>query len=258
MPEVEGKGIEMTFWDHLEELRGTIFRSIAAIGIMSVLAFCFKRVLFDVLIFAPLSPSFITYRILGIDFGLTLVNLEISSQFMVHLKAAAAAGFILACPYVIFEIWKFVSPALYAREKKAVRKSFGFASGLFYLGLVVGYFVVLPFCLDFFVDYQVSESVRNTISLTSYISLFTSLVLTIGLVFELPTVITLLSAMGVVNRRLLRKYRKHAFVIMLIIAAIITPADPLSMIVLAIPLYMLYEFSIFCAKEPKDKDQTEE
>lgn len=246
---------EMSFWDHLEELRGNIFRSLLAVTLCMVVAFCFKKVLFDFIVLAPLNPSFITYRLLGIDLEMTLINIEVSAQFFVHLRTAAAAGLILAFPYVVYELWAFISPALYRKEKVAVGKAFGLSSLLFYLGIMVGYYIVLPLCLNFFVDYQVSESVANTISLSSYISLFMSLVLMIGVVFEFPTVVMILSSLGLIDRGTLRRYRRHAIVVVLCISAIITPADPLSMIVLAVPLYLLYEFSfLLCRKSVERSD----
>lgn len=253
---------EMSFWDHLEELRGTLFRSLLAICAFTILAFCFKKLLFDVIVLAPVTSEFLTYRLLGIDLSMKLVNIEISTQFFVHLKVAAAAGLVFAFPFIVWELWKFIAPALYRKEKKAVSKAFGMSTGLFYIGVLVGYYVVLPMCLNFFVDYKVSETVENTISLSSYISLFMSMVLMIGITFEFPTVIMALSSMGLVTRSTLRGIRKHAIVVVLCISAIITPADPLSMIVLAIPLYALYEFSILCARkdgdEPVSSDDDEE
>lgn len=150
------------------------------------------------------------------------------------------------------EIWKFVSPALYAGEKRALRLAFLLSTVLFYLGVLVGYFVVLPLCLQFFINYTVSTEVVNTISLSSYMSMFTSMVLLNGLVFEFPTVMLALSRLGVVDRAALQRGRKYAFVAILIVAALITPADPVSMFVLAIPMYLLYEFSILlCSSQKK-------
>ncbi|MCQ2184377.1 MAG: twin-arginine translocase subunit TatC [Bacteroidales bacterium] len=239
----------MTFWDHLEELRMTIFRSLLFILVFAVVAFCFKGILFDKLIFAPLSPSFITYRLLGLDLSMKLINVEISSQFFVHMSAAAATGLVVAFPFVIYELWRFIAPALYDSEIRSVRGAFLLASGLFYFGVAVGFFIVLPLCLEFFVNYSVSSIVDNNITLSSYMSLFYSLVIVIGLVFEFPMLITILSAMDLVHRDGLRKYRKHAIVAVLVISAIITPADPLSMIILAIPLYLLFEFSVILCRK---------
>ncbi len=249
--------LEMTFWDHLDALRSNIFRSLAAVALFSVLAFCFKRILFDGVILAPLKSDFITYRLLGIDFGMKIINIEISTQFFVHLRAALAAGVVISFPYIVYQLWEFIAPALYRNERRSVRKAFGLSTIFFYLGVLVGFFVVLPMCLNFFADYKVSESVENTISLTSYMSLFMSMVLMIGVVFEFPSVVMLLSSLGIVTRKLLRKYRRHAIVAVLCVSAIITPADPLSMIVLALPLYSLYEMSILmCRTDNETRNQT--
>lgn len=242
-------GSDMTFWDHLEALRGNIIRSLLAISLFAVLAFCFKKILFDGIVLAPVSRDFITYRLLGIDMDMKLVNIDLSAQFFTHLRVAAAVGLVMSFPYVIYQLWEFIAPALYQNEKKAVRTAFGMSTGLFYIGVAVGYFIVLPMCLNFFVDYKVSETVENTIALNSYISLFMSMVLMIGVVFEFPTVVVVLSKLGIVTRATLRHYRRHAIVAVLCVSAVITPADPLSMIVLAIPLYILYEASILCARK---------
>ena len=248
---------EMSFWDHLEALRGTLFRSVAAIGLCSIIFLAIPQRLFQVVLW-PTQPDFILYSSLGLPFEMTLINVEVSAQFFVHLKVAILCGLVVAFPYVIYEIWRFIAPALYEHEKKAVRAGFGMSSGLFYLGVAVGYFVVLPVCLMFFMNYTVSDTIANTISLSSYMSLFTSMVFLIGLLFEFPTVILVLSSMGVVHRAQLRNYRKYAFVVVLILSAFITPSDPFSMFVLAIPLYGLYEFSILICKKEAPATETEE
>lgn len=246
---VAPKDKEMSFWDHVEELRGTLFRSILAVVSVSVVFLCFPKQLFRAVLW-PTRPDFLLYRLPGVDFSMDLVNIELSAQFFVYLKVSVLCGLVLAFPYVIWEIWKFVAPALYDSEKKPVRKAFLLSSALFYLGVAVGYLVVLPVCLMFFVNFSVSDAIVNTISLSSYMSLFTSMVFLIGILFEFPTVIMVLSGMGIVNREMLRKGRKFAVVIVLVLAALITPSDPFSMFVLAIPLYGLYEFSItVCRKE---------
>ena len=243
----------MSFWDHLEVLRGTLFRSIIAIVLISVLFLAIPERLFKAVLW-PTTPDFILYRWLGLDFSMTLINIEVSAQFFVHLKVSVLMAVVIAFPYIVWEIWKFIAPALYDNERKAVRKAFGMSSFLFYLGVAVGYFIVLPVCLMFFMNYTVSDTVQNTISLNSYISLFTSMVFLIGLLFEFPTVVLVLSYLGLVTRKQLRGYRKVAFVVILILAALITPSDPFSMFVLSIPLYGLYEFSILVCKKD-DIDQ---
>ncbi|MBR0240873.1 MAG: twin-arginine translocase subunit TatC [Bacteroidales bacterium] len=243
-------GAGMSFWDHLDVLRGALIRMIVSVVLLSVVVFCFKSFVFDYLVLAPASGDFFVYKLLGVDFRMDLINIEISAQFFTHLKVSVILGIVLAFPYIIYEIWRFIAPALYANEIKAVRKAFGFASLLFYLGVAIGYLIVLPITLNFFQSYTVSDSVVNTITLQSYISMLTSMVLLFGLVFEFPTVLAVLSKMGIVHREMLRKYRKHAIVAILIVAAIITPADPFSMIIAALPLYLLYELSVLvCAKK---------
>ena len=244
----------MSFWDHLEVLRGTLFRSVLAVVLLSVGFLFIPEHLFRAVLY-PTTADFPLYRWLHLDFRMQLVNIEVTAQFFVHLKMAVLCGVVLAFPYLIWEIWRFIAPALYEQEKKAVRTAFGLSSGLFYLGVAVGYLLVLPVCLMFFMNYSVSETVQNTISLSSYISLFISMVFLVGLIFEFPTVILVLSSLGLVGKDTLRKYRKHAFVVILLLAAFITPSDPVSMFVLAVPLYGLYEFSILVCRDHHDSDQ---
>lgn len=239
---------EMSFWDHLEALRGTIIRSVLGVVLLSVIFLIIPKPLFKAVLW-PTQEDFLLYRLPGIDFSMELINIEISAQFFTYMKVALLCGVVLAFPYIVFQLWKFISPALYEHEKKAVRKAFGLSSALFYLGVTVGYFVVLPVCLVFFMNFSISDSIVNTISLSSYMSLFVSMVFLIGLLFEFPTVVLALSALGIVNREVLRKGRRYAVVAVLILAALITPSDPFSMFVLAIPLYGLYELSILLCKK---------
>ena len=239
-----GNSAEMSFWEHLDVLRGAVIRILIALTVLSCLGLAFKEPLFSVVL-APADKDFFVYRLAGIDFGMKLINVDISAQFFAHLKASVIAGLILAFPYIVWEIWKFIVPALYEAEKKAVRRTFLLSSGLFYLGAAVGYFVVLPFCLQFFMGYSVSPDIANTATLQSYMSMFGSLVLLMGIAFEFPSVILLLSMLGVVDRPMLARGRKYAFIALLIVAAFITPTgDPLSMLLLTAPLYLLYELSI--------------
>lgn len=244
---VAAKDNEMSFWDHIEELRGTLLRSILAIVSVSVVFLCFPKQVFKAVLW-PTEPGFPLYRLPGVDFSMDLINIELSAQFFVYLKVSVLCGLVLAFPIVVWEVWKFISPALYDNEKKPVRKAFLLSSGLFYLGVAVGYFVVLPVCLMFFVNFSLSDAIVNTISLGSYMSLFTSMVFLIGILFEFPTVIMALSAIGVIDRGMLRKGRKFAIVIVMVISALITPSDPFSMFVLSLPLYGLYEFSILMCR----------
>ena len=240
----------MTFWDHLDVLRKGIIRiAVALIGVTVVLFF-FKDFLFGKIILAPSESSFWLYRLLGQDFSLSLVNIEVAAQFMIHMKVTFICAIILTFPYIIYELWHFIAPALYENERKAVSGAFAFASVLFYLGLCVGYLVIFPLMIHFFAGYQVTPDVPNTFSLSSYISLFTGTVLIFGVVFEFPTLISILSALGIVNREDLRQYRRHAVCAVVILAALITPSgDPFSLLVVTVPLYMLYEFSILICRK---------
>lgn len=242
----------MTFWDHLDVLRGTLIRIVVAVLLVSVAIFCMKSWVFDGLIFAPTRPDFFVYKWLKADVNIQLVNLDISAQFFTHIKVSLMLGLVAAFPYIVYELWKFIAPALYQNEKSAVKKAFGFASLLFYIGVAVGYIFVFPVTLQFFQGYSISDSLTNNFSLHSYISMLTSMVLLFGIVFEFPSVLAVLSKMGLVTRSSLRKYRRHALVGILVVAAIITPADPVSMLIAAAPLYLLYELSVFvCAKDNK-------
>lgn len=240
----------MTFWDHLEDLRKSIFRILAVLAGTSVVLFFFKNFLFDRVILAPSNSDFYLYRWLGADFVLSLVNIEVAAQFMIHMKVTFVSALILCFPYLIFEVWRFVAPALYENEKKAVGKALIFSSALFYIGVLVSYFVIFPLMLNFFAGYQVSPDVPNTFSLSSYISLFMSMMLTFGIIFEFPTVIAVLSALGIVTRESLKGFRRYAICIVVVLAAVITPSgDPFSLMVVAVPLYLLYEFSVMLCRK---------
>ena len=249
----------MTFWDHLEDLRKSIFRMAAALVGVTVVLFFFKDFLFEDVILAPTDRNFYLYRLLGLDFSLSLVNIEVSAQFMIHMKVTFICALILSFPYLVYELWGFVSPALYERERSAVRGAFAFAGVLFYTGLAVGYALILPLMVNFFAGYQVSPDVPNSFSLSSYISLFTSTVMTFGIVFEFPTVIAVLSTLGIVTKEGLREYRRHAVCVVVVLAALITPSgDPFSLLICTVPLYLLYEFSVMICKSRIEEQAAEE
>ena len=241
---------EMSFWDHLDVLRGTLFRSALAIVLLSVILLCFKKFLFDDIILAPSRPDFFIYKWFGQDFSMELINTEISAQFFIHLKVSFICGFVLSFPYVIYEVWKFIAPALYENERISVSKAFLSSAVLFYIGVAVGFCLIFPITLSFFQGYTVSDSIANTITLNSYISMFSSMVILFGIVFEFPVLIAVMSSMGLITRDTLKQYRKHAVIGILVVAAIITPADPFSMAIAALPLYLLYELSVLvCVKK---------
>lgn len=250
---------DMSFWDHLEALRQGLFRMVIALVAAFVVLFFFKDFLFDKLILAPTRPDFFFYRWFGMETGLQLVNIELSTQFMVHMRVTMMCALIVCCPYILFEIWRFIAPALYKREKRATRRAFFFASFLFYLGIAVGYCIILPLMINFFDGYKVSESVINTISLNSYISTVNSTVLLFGIVFEIPTLLAALSQIGLITRQTLIGGWKWAVLLIAVLAAIITPADPFSMLIAAIPLALLYGISILvCRKEKPDEDESDD
>lgn len=239
----------MTFWDHLDVLRKSVFRVALVLLVTAIGLFTFKDFLFDDVILAPSRGDFFLYKWIGADCSLNLVNLEVTAQFMIHMKMAFLCAIVLTFPYLIYKVWQFIAPALYENERKKVRNAFVFASGLFYLGIAIGYLLIFPLMLNFFADYQVSQAVPNMFSLSSYISLLTSMVLTFGIVFEFPTLVALLSALGILRKELMRKYRRHAICAVVILSAVITPSgDPFSLMIVAIPLYLLYEFSVFICK----------
>jgi len=188
-----------------------------------------------------------------------LINIEVTAQFFIHMRVTFIAAVIVCFPYLCYELWKFIVPALYQNEKRVVRSSFGLGAVLFYLGAATGYFLVMPLIMIFFSGYQVSASVENTFALGSYISIFSSMVLLMGILYEFPSVIAILSRLGFVKRAFLQKYRRHAVVVILILAAVLTPTgDPFTMLVVALPLYLLYEFSILiCKDKPAEEEDAQ-
>lgn len=249
---------EMSFWDHLDALRGVLLRSAGLVLVLALILFVLKDYFFDIVVLAPTQPTFPMYRIFGMHPDISLINYDLTAQFMVHLETSLLGALVFGAPYICYELWKFIAPALYEKEKKPVRKAFLFAGTLFYVGLAVGYFILLPFIVEFFQSYTVSSMVKNTISLSSYISTFFSTVFSMGLAFEFPAVILALSSMGLLHKSTLKSHRKHALVILMIIAAAITPADIMSMIVVTVPLYLLYEFSILICRKDEQEDSEEE
>ncbi len=218
----------MTFWDHLTELRKRLMRMVLAWVLMSILAFSNSRFIFDKIILAPKDTDFITYKwlcslgqVLHVDglclppMKLTIINLNLSGQFMTDMKVSMFAGLILAAPYLIFQLWQFVMPALYAKERRYARWSVVIMSLLFFVGVSFSYFFMVPWTLNFLGTYQVSEMVANQISLSSYISTVTSTILAVGLVFEMPVLVFVLSKLGVITPDFLKKNRKFAFLIIL-------------------------------------------
>ena len=239
----------MTFWDHLDALRASLIKVIVAFLVVAIGLFPFKVFLFDNLILAPTKNDFWIYRLLGADFSLNLVNIELTTQFMIHMKMTFLCAAVLVFPYMVYQVWKFIAPALYSNEKNAIGKAFLLSSFLFYAGVVISYLIIIPLMLNFFSGYQVSGDVPNMFSLSSYISIFTSMALTFGIVFEFPILTILLSNLGLLHRESMKQYRRHAVCAIVVLAAVITPSgDPFSLAIVALPLYLLYEFSVLICK----------
>lgn len=240
---------EMTFWDHLDALRASLIKVIVAFLVVAIGLFPFKVFLFDNLILAPTKSDFWIYKLLGADFSLNLVNIELTTQFMIHMKMTLLCAAVLIFPYMVYQVWKFITPALYSNEKNAIGKAFLLSSFLFYAGVVISYLIIIPLMLNFFSGYQVSGDVPNMFSLSSYISIFTSMALTFGIVFEFPILTILLSNLGLLHRESMKQYRRHAVCAIVVLAAVITPSgDPFSLAIVALPLYLLYEFSVLICK----------
>ncbi len=248
------------FMHHLEALRWHLVRSAIAILFFSILFFINKEFLFDDIIFAPKNPDFWTYRqlcelshwlrlgdALCISIGeIKIINTDLSGQFTMHMWAALVAGLVLGFPYLAWEMWRFIKPALYDKEIKNTRGVVLAVSVLFVVGVLFGYYIIVPLSLNFLATYQITVAVENFISMDSFISNVTTVSLMSGVVFELPVVVYFLSLLGIMSPSFMRSYRRHAVVVILILAAIITPSpDVTSQMLVAIPLYVLYEASIF-------------
>lgn len=264
---------EMSFWDHLEELRKRLTRSIIAWVAFSALAFTQREFIFDKIILAPKEGTFITYRWLcqlgdwlNMDslcmesLSISLINYNLSGQFMTHMSISMVVGLILAVPFLFYQVWQFIKPALYEKEKMYASKAVFVMSGLFMIGIAFAYYFMVPWTLNFLGTYQVSTMVANQIALDSYISTLVSVVFSVGLVFELPVIVYVLAKIGILTPSFLKKNRKYAFIIVLILAAIITPPDVFSQMMVTLPLWILYEVSIMVASRvaPKEEEEDEE
>jgi sec-independent protein translocase protein TatC len=262
--------MEMTFWDHLTELRKRLMRMIFAWLVMTVIAFVYSRFIFDKILLAPKDTTFVTYKwlcklgeLLHVNglclppMSITIVNLNLSGQFMTDMTVSMFAGLILASPIIIFQLWQFIMPALYVTERRYARRAVFVMSFLFIVGVLFSYYFMVPWTLNFLGTYQVSSLVANQISLSSYISTVTTTILSVGVVFEMPVVVYVLAKLGIITSDFLKKNRKYAFVIILIVAAIITPPDVFSQAIVTIPLYGLYEISILVARRVSPKVDAE-
>ena len=239
----------MTFWDHLEELRGVIIRALLVTAVAAVVAFCLKEQLFAIVL-APRSSDFITYRLMGVEpFSISLMNTGLTEQFMIHLRTACYAGVLVASPYIIYLLFRFVSPALYDNERKYATALVSSGYLMFMLGTLLNYLLIFPLTVKFLGTYQVSPDVANMLTIQSYIDTLIMMSLVMGIVFELPVVCWLLGKMGLINARMMSQWRRHAIVVILIVAAIITPTtDAFTLFVVALPIWLLYEVSILIVK----------
>ena len=253
---------EMSFLEHLEDLRWHLLRSIVAILITALAAFLAKNFVFDVLLFGPKKTDFLTYKILcqvsnilGFDDSFCISELPfriqsrtMAGQFSAHIWTSITLGFVVAFPYVVYQFWKFISPGLYANEKKTASGFISISSLLFFIGVLFGYYVVTPLSIRFLGTYNVSDEIFNDFDLNSYTALVRASVLASGLIFELPILVYFMTKIGLITPELMRKYRKIALVLVMFLSAVITPPDVASQIIVAIPVLILYELSIFISK----------
>ena len=258
----------MTFWEHLEALRWSLVRVAVVLFVLAIGFFIAMPYIFDSVVLGPTTSDFFLYRWLaglggsdagwrgmlmpdfGDKFAVKIININVASQFMTHMSTAFWFALAVAFPYLIFEIWRFVQPALTARERRNVGWAFAGGTVMFFVGCAVGYAVVFPLAFRFLTQYHVGNIIENQISLNSYMSNFLTLIFVMGIVFELPLLVRLLSRLGLVKRAFLKKYRRHAVIVLLVVAAVITPSgDPFTMMVVFLPLYLLYELGIKLARK---------
>ena len=251
---------EMSFWDHIDALRAVLIRIVIVLVAATIGLFCVMPYLFDNVILAPCHSDFVLYRLFERmtssvpwlpqfttgDFHVELINIKLASQFFIHMSSSFWLGLVLTFPIVLYLLWTFVAPALYPRERRGVKTAFLIGCLMFFLGVAVGYFVVFPVTLRFLADYHVSQLVPNQISLDSYMDTFMMLIFVMGVIFELPLMAWLLGSLGALHRGFFKTYRRHAVVVLLVLAAIITPTgDPFTLMVVFLPIYLLYEVSAY-------------
>lgn len=260
---------EMSFLDHLEELRWHLVRGILSVLVFSIVAFIFKHIIFDVILFAPSRPDFITFRLIcklsptlcqTPPADLRIYQRVMGEEFMTHLKVAFWFGLTIGFPYLFYELWRFVSPGLHIHERKAARGIVFYCSALFLLGVLFGYFVMAPFAISFLLNYSISDMVAgDEVTLASYMNYMVLFTLPTGLVFLLPVLIYILAKIDLITPEFLRQYRKHAFVVLLVVAALITPSgDPFTQLIVGLPLYGLYEIGVIIAARVQRKNKASE
>ena len=260
---------DMSFWDHLEELRHTLFKIGGVLVVFAIAFFIFMPDIFDNIILAPCKGDFVLYQFFENiikkfpslpqfsteGFKVELININLASQFFIHMTTSLWLAVVFAFPFIVWFLWNFIKPALYENERRGSERAFLLGVTMFFLGVAVGYFVVFPITLRFLAEYKVSELVPNQISLNSYMDNFLMLIFIMGIVFEMPLVAWLLSKMGFLHREFFHNYRRHAVVVLLVLAAFITPTgDPFTLCIVFLPLYLLYELSAyFVSPTPKEE-----
>lgn len=259
------RGKEMTFWDHLDELRGSIIRMLVAVVVVSCVVFFFKKEVFGVVL-APSHNTFVTYELLDrlsvffsgeresqmAPMAVRIINTGLAQQFMLHVKVSLYVGMLLASPYIVYLLFHFISPALYNRERKYALRIVGSAYVMAFAGMLLSYFLIFPLTFRFLGTYQISEVIENTVTIESYIDTMLTLSLSLAVVFEIPIVCWILGRLGVLSAAMMRKFRRHVIVAVLILSAVITPtADAFTMLLVALPIWLLYELSIFIIPSKK-------
>ncbi len=263
------RGGEMSFWKHLAELRGVVVRILVVLLGLMVALFCCMRWIFEHVITAPCSEDFATYRLFGFisgdgdwlpnlgntGFHVDLISINLTSQFMTHMSASMWLAFIIGFPIVIYQLWTFIRPGLYERERRGARRAFLWGNVMFYSGCAVGYFIVFPLALRFLSQYSLSDNIANTITLDSYMDTFYLLTLAMGVLFELPLLAWMLGRIGVLRREFFSRSRRYAIVVILIISAIITPtSDLFTLMIVFLPVYALWEASALLVPKSRDDD----
>ena len=271
LDQVEDEPGEMSFLDHLEELRWHLIRSLIAIFVFAIAAFISKGIIFGKIILGPSKSSFWTYNMLCIlselvnsealcitELPFIIQSRQMTGQFSMHITSSFVIGLICAFPYAFWEIWRFVKPGLYEKERNAASGATFYVSLLFFIGVVFGYFVVTPISINFLSNYQIDPSILNEFDIISYVSTVTTLVLACALLFQLPIVVYFATKAGFVSSVLLKNYRKHSIIVILMLSAVLTPPDPFSQVLIAIPLGLLYQLSILIAVKLEKKERKQE
>ncbi|MDG1106092.1 MAG: twin-arginine translocase subunit TatC [Cyclobacteriaceae bacterium] len=271
LDQVDDEPGEMSFLDHLEELRWHLIRSLTAVFVFAIAAFVSKGVIFGEIILGPSKPSFWTYRMLCnlseilssdalciSELPFIIQSRQMTGQFSMHITSSFVIGLICAFPYAFWEIWRFVKPGLYDKERKAATGATFYVSLLFFMGVFFGYFIVTPISINFLSNYQIDPSILNEFDIISYVSTVTTLVLACALLFQLPIVVYFATKAGLVSSSLLKTYRKHSIIVILMLSAVLTPPDPFSQVLIAIPLGLLYQLSILIAVKLEKKERKQE